>query len=319
MSTTQEALLDAGPGAGDHFEGEVRVEYVRWCSEDGKFAVVDLTMEDGTPLCAVGPLGHLEDGSRARLSGIFEVHERHGLQLAAREAEPLDPAGIDGARRYLKSLPGIGAKRADELIDRHGEELFEAIDRDPEAAFAALKGVNEDKARVAAEEWANRRAERRLYALLAPHGLSRHVGELIAIHGIHAAEAIREDPYSLTEVSGIGFRSADSLAVASGVDPGSPRRMRAAATHVLREAEQRGHTHLPLTDLLETLRSLLGAEPSMGQISGAPELVVDGTLVYREWTWRAERWLGANLAGAARAMPARVAPSQRSARQVHSR
>ncbi len=304
MTTTQEALLDAGPAAGDHFEGEVRVEYIRWCSEDGKFAVVEVSLQDGTPLCAVGPLGHLEEDSRARLSGEFEVHARHGLQLAAREAEPLDPAGIDGARRYLKSLPGIGTKRADELIDLHGDELFEAIDRDPEAAFAELKGVSEAKARAAAEEWANRRAERRLYALLAPHGLSRHVGELIAIHGIHAAEDVREDPYSLTEVSGIGFRSADSLAVACGIDPSSPRRLRAAAIHALRQAEQRGHTHLPLPELLDALRSLLGAEPSIGQISGAPELVVEGTLVYREWTYRAERWLGATLAGMARAQPA---------------
>nr|MBA2524118.1 hypothetical protein [Solirubrobacterales bacterium] len=251
MSTpAQDALLDAGPAAGDLFDGEVQVDYIRWASEDGQFAVVEITLPDGSPLCAVGPIGHLEEESRARLSGTFELHARHGLQLAAREAEPLDPAGIDGARRYLKSLPGIGTKRANELIDRHGGALFEAIDRDPKGAFASLKGLSDATAEAAAEEWANRRAERRLYALLSPHGLARHVGELVAIHGIHAAEEVRDDPYSLTEVAGIGFLGADRVALASGTPPDSQRRMRAAAVHALREGESRGHTHLPRAELI---------------------------------------------------------------------
>ena len=170
----QEHLLDAGPAAGDPFDDEVYVAFQRWCSDDGQFAVVEVELPDGTPLVAVGPLGHLEEDSRARLSGTFELHHKHGLQLDAREAEPLDPEGIEGARRYLKSLPHIGAKRADELIARHGTEVFEAIDRGPEEAFASLKGLSDQKAAEAAEEWANWRAERRLYSLLAPHGLTFH-------------------------------------------------------------------------------------------------------------------------------------------------
>ena len=282
-------------------------------SEDGGFAVVDVSLEDGTPLCAVGPLGHLEEETPARLRGVFELHSRHGLQLAAREAEPLDPTGIEGVRRYLKTIPGIGTKRADDLLDRHGADgLFAAIDRDPEAAFGAVKGLRGDAVREAAEEWADRRAERRLYALLAPHGLARHVGELIALHGIHAPEEVADDPYSLTQVSGIGFPSADRLALAGGIEPGSPARCRAAAVHALREAEARGHTHLPLPELIEAMRALLGAEPSIGQISAAPDLEIEGTLVYRGWTHRAECWLAATLAGMARSEPAWSRPPMES-------
>lgn len=309
----QEHLLDAGPAAGDPFDGEVHVAFQRWCSDDGQFAVVEVELEDGTPLVAVGPLGHLEEDSRARLAGTFELHHRHGLQLAAREAEPLDPEGIEGARRYLKSLPHIGAKRADELIGRWGSDVFEAIDRDPEDAFASLKGLTEPKAAEAAEEWANRRAERRLYALLAPHGLSRHVPELISIHGIHAAEEVRDDPYSLTEISGIGFLGADRIAVASGVDPASERRMRAAAIHALREAEGRGHTHLPREELVAAMRDLLGTEPDVTVLKHAPELAVEEPedklsgeheRFYRGWTFGAETWLAERLRELARAEPA---------------
>jgi exodeoxyribonuclease V alpha subunit len=310
---TQDHLLDAGPGAGDLFDDEVYVAFQRWCSDDGRFAVVEVELPDGTQLIAVGPLGHLEEDSRARLAGTFELHQRHGLQLAAREAEPLDPEGIDGARRYLKSLPHIGGKRADELISRHGTDVFEAIDRGPAEAFASLKGVGDAQAVEAAEEWADRRVERRLYALLAPHGLSRHVPELVSIHGIHAAEQVRDDPYSLTEISGIGFLGADRVAVASGIEPDSQRRMRAAAVHALREAENRGHTHLPREELIAVMRELLGTEPDMTVLRAAPELEVEEPAdplsperarIYRGWTFRAETWLAERLAEMARSEPA---------------
>ena len=303
--TTQDHLLDAGPAVGDPFDGEVRVEYIRFASEDGAFAVVEVSLADGTPMPAVGPLGHLEENTRARLRGVFENHSRHGMQLSAREAEPLDPAGVDGVRRYLKTIPGIGAKRADELIALHGADgLFEAIDRDPEGSFASLKGVSDAVALEAAAEWADKRAQRRLYSLLAPHGLARHVGELMAIHGSHAAEEVHDDPYSLTALAGVGFHSADRLALAIGTEPNSQQRTRAAAVHALREAENRGHTHLPLNELITAMRELLGAEPSIGVISSAPELAIEGTLVYREWTYRAERWLAAALGSMARSEPA---------------
>lgn len=311
--SAQEPLLDAGPAAGDEFEGAVTVVHQRWCSDDGQFAVVVVELESGEELVAVGPLGHLEQDSRARLVGTFELHHKHGLQLDAREAEPLDPDGIDGIRRYLKTIPGIGGKRADELIDRHGAAVFEAIDRDPEATFRSIRGVSDATAAEAAEEWANRRAERRLYALLAPHGLARHVAELIAIHGVHAVEEVRDDPYSLTEIAGIGFLGADRVALATGTAPDSQRRMRAAAVHALREAESQGHTHLPRGELIDATRELLGgAEPSMAELRAAPELHVeeaetlsrDDPRIYRGWTFAAEQWLAARFAAMSRGEPA---------------
>jgi exodeoxyribonuclease V alpha subunit len=302
----QDALVDLHPTPGDPFEGEVRVEGVRFISDDGAFAVADVSLADGSPLAVVGPLAHLDEGGRARLRGVFEEHSHHGLQLRAREAEPLDPAGIDGARQYLKTIPGIGAKRAEALIEAHGADVFEAIDRDPEAAFGALKGVSAEKAAHAAAGWEERRAQRRLYTLLAPHGLARHLGELVAVHGSGAEEAVREDPYSLTSVHGVGFAGADRLAIACGIEPDSPERTQAAAVHALREAEQRGHTHLPLPELVAAMRELLGpeVEPSMGRIAAAEELTLEGTLVYRKWTHEAERWSASALRSMSRSEPA---------------
>ena len=143
----------------------------------------------------------LASGRHADLRGRAARAPRGGLARAAgrglRAARAPRPpalgerggaAGSRGARRGA-AVPEVAA------VDRPlsaptswssctASEVFEAIDRDPEAAFGALAGVSEARAAEAAEEWADRRAERRLYALLAPHGMARHVGEVIAIHGI---------------------------------------------------------------------------------------------------------------------------------------
>lgn len=300
----QEALIDAGPASGDPFEGEVTIEFFRFVSADGTFAVCEASFDDGTAMPLVGALGHLDEDERALVRGTVEHHSRHGLQITVAEAQPLDPTGAEGARRYLRSLPGIGKKRAAELVAEHGEGVFDVIDADPRAVFGALKGVGPETAERAADEWSERRMERRLYTLLAPYGLARWVGEVVALHGSAAAEAVLEDPYSLTRISGIGFHSADRLAVDHGVEAGSRSRTRAAAIHALGEAEGRGHTHLPKQELVAAMRELLGTEPSLPHLEGEETLVIEDGRVYREWTWRAERWLAATLAGMARSEPA---------------
>lgn len=311
MNDASQRLLPH-PVPGDEFAGDVRVEQVRWASEDGGFAVVEVSLEDGSPVAIVGPLGHLEEGARARIKGRYEEHASHGIQIRASEAEPIDPVGVEGARQYLKTIPGIGSGRAAKLTELHGAEVFEAIDRDPEAAFRALHGVGPAKAREAAEAWVERRSQRRLYSLLAPHGLARYTAEIIAVHGDGAVEAVTGDPYSLTALHGVGFLSADRFALGLGVDPASPERQQAAALHALSEAEQHGHTHLPLLELVTEMRRLLGGsvEPSIGQITSTPGITADGTLIYRDWTLESERWLGATLAGMARSKPSWSKPAQ---------
>lgn len=301
-----ELRLAMDPVPGDAFTGEVRIDHVRWVSEDGTFAVVGAILQDGSEIAVVGPLGHIEEDERVQVTGTFEEHRRHGIQIAATEAVPLDPSDSDGARAYLETIPGIGPARADALIARFGEKVFEGIDADPESAFATLKGVSKERAAEAAEDWRERRSQRRLYSLLAPHGLARFTAELIGIHGSGAYEAVQDDPYALTELSGVGFHSADRLAQGIGVAADSPRRIEAAAEHALREAEDDGHTHLPIQELIGAMRALLGsdAEPSIGRVTANPDLVVEGTDIYRAWTHEAERWLGATLAGMARSEPA---------------
>ncbi len=287
----------------ERFEGEVTLERFRFRSEDGAFCVATVEADDGDDYAAVGALGHLAVGQRARISARIEEHPRHGSQLTVENAVPLDPSGVEPAKAYLRSITGIGKARAEKLVATLGADTFATIDEDPLAAFAALPGLGKEAAARAADEWEERRAQRALYALLAPLGLARLTPELYAIHGPRAPQALRNDPYSLTSLHRVGFRTADRLARSLGLADDSPERTVAAAVHALAEAEQRGHTFLPLAELVGALRELLGLEPQLSHLGGGPGLSLLEGRAYRDRTLELEQRLGSQLAALAAAGP----------------
>ena len=87
---------------------------------------------------------------------------------------------------------------------------------------------------------------------------------------------MRERPYDLTSVFGIGFHTADTIARSVDVAADSPARTRAGVLHVLSEAERAGSTCLPIAELAMRAGELLGAAPDAAQFS---EMADAGTLV----------------------------------------
>ena len=118
---------------------------------------------------------------------------------------------------------------------------------------------------------------------------------------------LHEDPYRLTEVEGVGFARADKIALAADVPPESDRRAQAAAVFSLAEAEQQGHTYLPIAELSRRAAKLLGLDPDPEVLVAAPGLLVEEGRVYRESTHASE------IAVARRCAPA-LAPAPPRAR-----
>jgi exodeoxyribonuclease V alpha subunit len=292
------------PSSDDGFDAPVRVRDVRWAAPDGGFAVLSVEAEDGDYVTVAGPVAHLSEGDRARVVGRWAEHDRYGLQVQAEAAYELDPDDVDGALKYLTTISRIGKKRARQLVDRHGPEVLERIDADPEGAFGALPRMSGRAAAAAAESWRERRALRDLYVLLAPHGAGWLAGPLHERHGPAAVGLVRSDPYRLTEEHGVGFETADAIARAHGVAADSPGRYRAAAIHVLQTAERRaGHTYLPLDELRRGAAALVGQLPDglVEDLGATHALAVEDGRVALPATWEAEAALADDFAGLAAA------------------
>jgi exodeoxyribonuclease V alpha subunit len=215
---------------------------------------------------------------------------RYGPQVKATEARPLPPTDADAPTviAYLLRVKHVGVKRATALVETYGPgAVFDAIDRDPHAAFTAA-GIRRGKVAEATHSWEKLRVTRRLHLLLAPDGLTRLVGPIATTYGASAHRIVCERPYELTSVFGVGFLTADRIARRLGVEPDSPDRTRAAVLHVLSEAERGGSTCMPDDVLLSSASDLLGAPPSsdtvLDDLLQAGALVRDGQWIYRTET-----------------------------------
>ena len=269
------------------FDAEVTVQRTRYVSDATGWAVLEASQDGGTPVVLVGPLNHLEERERAHVIGTWVDDARYGRQVKVSQARPLAPDDADTLIVYLCRVKHVGKKRAQELIDRYGTAAaLDAIDRDPEAAFAAV-GLRRERIAAAAQSWAALRVMRQLHMLLAPHGLGYLVARIHTEYGSSANRVVREHPYELTSVFGVGFLLADRIARANGAPPDSRERARAGAVHLLSEAERAGSTCLPLAALMAALRELLGEEPDEALIGGlvaAGDLVADEDWIYRRQT-----------------------------------
>ncbi len=286
------------------YSGTIEVLGVIFRAEDDGYAVLEVQDSDsGEGFALVGPVAHLGAGDRAEVSGEWQTHSRYGRQLRAQGALPLDPADREGRIAYLTSLRHIGPTRAERLVDEHGEGVLQAIAADPHSVFASLRGVSAKQATAAAESWHASRAVRDLHVQLAPHGLAHLAGPIHARFGDRSTMILHEDPYRLTEVDGVGFARADRIALAGDVPPESDRRAQAAAVFVLAEAEQQGHTYLPVAELAARAAKLLGLNPDPAVLVAARGLLVDEGRAYREATHARELGVAATLAARAASPP----------------
>ena len=295
------ALFETESGSHSTTVEVVRVIYK---ADDDGYAVLEV--RDGStgirhPL--VGPVAHLNPGERAEVGGEWQEHSTYGRQLRAQRAVPLDPEDREGRIAYLTSLRHIGEKRAEALCDEYGEEVLGAIAADPQRVFSSLRGVSADQAAAATQSWFASRAIRDLHVQLAPHGLAHLAAPIHARYGEQSTTILHEDPYRLTEISGVGFTRADKIALAADVPPESSRRAQAAALYTLIEAEGQGNSYLPLDELTRRTGRLLGLAADPDVLAQAPGLVEDEGRIYRAGTLESERAVAATLIARAGAPP----------------
>jgi exodeoxyribonuclease V alpha subunit len=284
----------SAPGEIEGFEGEVTARRFRYRDADAGWAVLQATGADGDDLILVGPLSHLREGERARVTGSWVDDPRYGVQVKVAQADPLDPADPESLAVFLRSVKHVGPKRADRLIATFGApDTLRAIDDDPHRALAAA-GLPSRALAEAAASWEELRAQRNLHLLLAPHSLVYLTGRLVQAYGDGAARVVRDRPYELTSVFGVGFSTADRIARGLGCPPEDPERARAGALHVLAEAERGGSTCLPAQGLISEMADLLDMEVTgavIDRLVRGGELVQEGPWVYRRQTAELEREL----------------------------
>ncbi|MFN3855557.1 MAG: ATP-dependent RecD-like DNA helicase [Phreatobacter sp.] len=240
------------------------IERVTFHSPATGFAVLKVRVRGRPqPVAIVGTAAQVAAGEMMTAEGSWVNDRTHGLQFRASRLVTAPPASRDGIEKYLASgaIKGIGIATAHRIVQAFGRRTFEVLDTEPHR-LREIPGLTEARIRRITESWAEDRIVRDLGLFLQEHGLG--LGQAARVYralGPQAIGLIRQDPYRLArDVRGIGFLTADQVAMALGMARDAPERLRAGIGFALQQARDDGHTSLPREEAVALAARLLEAD-----------------------------------------------------------
>ncbi len=213
----------------------------------------------------VGMMPELSPGENVTFEGAWTEHPVYGKQFSAKTCTITPPTGKSAIEKYLGSglIRGIGPSTAKQIVKHFGEKALDVMDEHPER-LTEISGIGPKKAAMIVESYMQQMGMRRVLVFLQNYGLSPALAMRIAkYYGENAVALIRENPYRMVmDIDGVGFLTADRIALSMGVDPQSDFRIRAARFYLMSEAAGNGgHTYLPHEPLVQRACAMLHAEP----------------------------------------------------------
>ena len=120
-------------------------------------------------------------------------------------------------------VKGIGPHIARLIVEAFGERTLAIIDESP-TYLREIKGIGPKRIQRIRESWQEQKAVRGIMVFLQSHGVgTARAARIYKTYGDHAVDIVRANPYRLaSEVWGFGFKTADDLGTALGIDRASP-------------------------------------------------------------------------------------------------
>ena len=205
-----------------------------------------------------GPAPFMGEMIRAR--GEWTQHARFGRQFSVTGDQSLKPGSAEGMERFLASgaVKGIGKAMASRIVAHFGKDTLDILGKAPER-LAEVSGIGAKKAKSIGEAYNTISDLRELMLFLEENGVSgNYAAKLQLAYGDTAITRIKANPYSLiTDIDGIGFKTADRIALSLGFEPASEERVRAGIGYALTLAASGGHTCVPEEELLRYASQVL--------------------------------------------------------------
>ncbi len=240
------------------------VERIVFQASDSDFIVYRISREDDASSVTVTGKGVRPlVGDRLEIQGRWVQHKRYGLQLAASAWKRLEPDTAEGMERFLASgaIKGIGPALAKRIVEAFGSKTMAVMEKEPQRLLS-VEGIGPKKLAVITESFYEEKQVNELALDLETHGIAgRYAYRLVQKYGDEALYVLAEEPYRMiAEIDGIGFKTADQMALAYGMDRQSPERLTAGLLYVLLDMTQNGHVCIPEEELVRKAAAILGAD-----------------------------------------------------------
>ena len=204
-------------------------------------------------------------GATMEFHGVWTIHPQFGRQFKAEKAFEKKPATAAALEKYLGSglIHGVGPKTAGKIVRHFHESTLKVFEHDINR-LVEVPGIAKKKLEMIKEAWHEHRSVRDVMMFLQSHGISTLFAvRIFKKYGDQAIRIVSEDPYRLAgDFYGIGFFSADKVALSMGLAKDSEQRIVAAVRHVLAAGREEGHCFLFSTQIRAQVVALLGFDPA---------------------------------------------------------
>ena len=233
-------------------------------------------------ITVVGKTQAAWEGEEVRAVGEWVTDKVHGRQFKATTLTCIAPRSLKGIERYLGSglIKGIGPVLAKRIVDTFGEETMFVLQHQS-ARLSEVPKLGKAKIVQIRESWHKNETLRENLIFGQTYGITiNQMTKIVKKYGPDAIAIIKQDPYRLCrDIWGIGFVTADKIALSVGIPHDSPLRARASLAYTLEtEAEDGGHCWTQENDLLLHANELTGIPVEILSAALAEELA-SGRLV----------------------------------------
>lgn len=281
---------------------EGTVARVKFHSADNGYSILDVYAGKAFPDTIVGYIPQIKEGDKLKAEGDWTTHPKFGAQFKASYIEVAAPNTEAGIVAFLTTMvKGIGETRAKMIVKKFGKETIKIIDSTP-GMLREIPGIGETRLNAIVESWQASREMRNTMVYLQGFGVTPGFAVKIwKFYKEKTKEVLREDPYKITDIWGIGFKIADKIAMQMGMPVDSPARAKAGVLYALNNAaETEGHVFLKSNELRKKVLELLAVEdidiePHIHVLAKEEKIVVEGEAIYHPFYWEAEAGAATNI------------------------
>jgi exodeoxyribonuclease V alpha subunit len=264
------------------------LERITFYNEENGFLIGKLKGQTkAAEIAVVGKAPKVQCGETLVLTGSWTTHPKHGRQFSFTSLKSKLPASAYGIRKYLASglIHGIGKTYANKIVDQFGADTLRVISEES-GRLREIEGIGKLRAKSIKEAWEEQKAVREVMMFLQTYGVTDALClRLVRKYGNSAKTILETEPYRIIrEVKGIGFKTADKIALNLGLASNGPARIDAGVLHTLQESEDEGHTHVERRELALNAANLLEADATDVE-NRIDALMSEGELVTSKPDW----------------------------------
>jgi exodeoxyribonuclease V alpha subunit len=242
---------------------EGTIEQILFFNPENGYSVFKFAIEDGETKIIVGQFPPLSPGERLKVTGQWEVNPKFGPQFKVESFIPVLPSSTKGIEKFLSCglIKGIGPVLAKRIVKKFGEQTLDILSHKPDR-MKEVDGVGEVKLREIKKSWEEHQDIRDLIIFLQQHNVSTSLAtKIYRYYGQKSYHVLKANPYQLClDIWGIGFKTADQIALKLGMDPASLERARAFLLYLLEKDNEQGHVFSFESELVARCRDEIGAD-----------------------------------------------------------